>query len=878
MEEKSKEDVLLENEELRERLREAEEVLRAIRQGEVDALTVSDGEGEKIYTLSGADRAYRILIDTMSEGALTLSPDGTILYGNIRFETMLGLPLAKVVGTSFFDFIAQEENDLLVALLDKAREESARGEARLLAKDGKLLPVRLSISALELDEAAGFCIVVSDLSEEKRTQEELTRHRDQLEKLVEARTIELTKARRELEARVEERTAELRAYTARLEVMNRELQEFIHIASHDLQEPLRKIQTFCSRIKDADSTDLMDGESRDDLDRVENAAKRMQDLIRALLSYSHVFKQPGPFILIDLNDLVREVQMELDSLIGDAGAKVQCWDLPSIEVEPGQMHRLFKNLIENALKFHRDEPPVVKIYSDVREGAARIFIEDNGMGLDEGYLDRIFKPFQQLHRRGLFEGTGIGLAVCRKIVESHGGIITVESTPGTGSKFIVTLPMRQSSDGIALPKDTLRERSKEDLHLEIYKLSERLRESEEIISAIREGKIDALVSCEPEGERVYTLKSADRGYRLLVESIQEGAVLLSPDGSIYYANPRFEEMLKRDHRKTACSLMNEYVPEEDRGKFETLFREADEGKVARGEIRLRAEDGTLLPVYISLSPLDMEEFRGICVTLTDLTEQKLYLERLERSNRELRDFASIASHDLQEPLRKIQSFGERLTVKCADSLPVEGRDYLERMRNASKRMQAFIQELLNYSRVTTGAAPFRAVDLEEVLRDAVSDLQVRIGETGGRIEIGDLPSFEADPSQMRQLFQNLIGNALKFHGNQKPIVKIHGRVVNRMEDDHSDDAPSGRYCRITVEDNGIGFDEKYVDRIFAPFQRLHGRSEFEGAGMGLAICKKIVERHDGSISAKSEPGKGSTFIIRLPETQMVKEIPYSARS
>jgi PAS domain S-box-containing protein len=414
-------------------------------------------------------------------------------------------------------------------------------------------------------------------------------------------------------------------------------------------------------------------------------------------------------------------------------------------------------------------------------------------------------------------------------------------------------------------------KSKEEILRENEELKERLREAEEVLRAIRQGKVDAIVVADDEGERVYTLESADRGYRLLVESIQEGAVILAPDGSIYYSNPRFEEMVKREHWKIASSLMVEYIPQEDKEKFEALLREVGEGKPAKGEIRLQNASGALLPVYASLSPLEMEAFRGICVTLTDLTEQKLYIERLERSNCELQDFASIASHDLQEPLRKIQAFGERLKLKHAQSLSAEGRDYVERMQNASKRMQGFIRELLNYSRVSTRAEPFRPVDLKGVLLDVTSDLQVRIDETGGQVEFCELPRLEADPSQMRQLFLNLIGNALKFHGNEKPVVKIHGNCVSKIETDSGEDAQRGQRCRIIVEDNGIGFDESNAERIFAPFQRLHGRSEYEGTGMGLAICRKIVERHGGAITVRSTPGKGSTFTITLPLKQSRRE-------
>ncbi len=241
-------------------------------------------------------------------------------------------------------------------------------------------------------------------------------------------------------------------------------------------------------------------------------------------------------------------------------------------------------------------------------------------------------------------------------------------------------------------------------------------------------------------------------------------------------------------------------------------------------------------------------------------EIKRYASQLELSNRELQDFAFVASHDLQEPLRKIQAFGDQLKTGYSERLDAEGLDYLARMQSAAVRMQALIQALLNYSRVTTKARPFSPTDLAAVAREVVGDLEARISEAGGLVEIGDLPTIEADPTQMRQLLQNLIGNALKFHGDEKPVVKVYGRSAAH--------GPShdGLY-QIFVEDNGIGFDEKYLDRIFTPFQRLHGRGTYEGTGIGLAICRKIVDRHGGSITAKSAPGKGSTFIVTLPVKQ-----------
>jgi signal transduction histidine kinase len=233
---------------------------------------------------------------------------------------------------------------------------------------------------------------------------------------------------------------------------------------------------------------------------------------------------------------------------------------------------------------------------------------------------------------------------------------------------------------------------------------------------------------------------------------------------------------------------------------------------------------------------------------------------LERSNQALQDFAFIASHDMQEPLRKVKSFGCRLVDKCGPSLGDEGKDYLNRMLGAAERMQNLLDALLSFSRVSSRAEPFKEVNLEELMEDVISDLEARIEETGGLVEVGDLPTIEADESQMHQLLQNLIGNALKYHKeNEAPVVKVHGRVEQGT-------------CQVIIEDNGIGFDEMYLDRIFKPLQRLHGRGIYEGTGMGLAICRRIVKRHGGSITAKSKPGEGSTFVVILPLKQTVAAV------
>jgi light-regulated signal transduction histidine kinase (bacteriophytochrome) len=284
----------------------------------------------------------------------------------------------------------------------------------------------------------------------------------------------------------------------------------------------------------------------------------------------------------------------------------------------------------------------------------------------------------------------------------------------------------------------------------------------------------------------------------------------------------------------------------------------------RGTIHGRRKNGEEFPAEASISKLQIDGRWTYSVVLRDVTDQARREEtmarqtvELERSNRELEAFASVASHDLQEPLRKIRAFGDRLRAGIAEDLDDENRTHLDRMLSAAARMSELIGDLLSFARVTTRGHPFELVNLNEVIREVVGDLEVALNESGGSIEVGALPAIEADPTQMRLLMQNLIGNALKYRReNVPPMVKVTGTF-------HPGPRPA---LVIEVQDNGIGFDEKYRERIFEVFQRLHGRGQYDGTGMGLAICKRIVERHGGAISARATPGIGATFLVNLPAT------------
>ena len=347
------------------------------------------------------------------------------------------------------------------------------------------------------------------------------------------------------------------------------------------------------------------------------------------------------------------------------------------------------------------------------------------------------------------------------------------------------------------------------------------------------------------------------------------------------AHRRFLNVADLDH--LAGRTVFDFFPKE----LATIYEADDQSVLQSGNAILSREEPAVTAggkmIWLSTSKVPLRNVTGeqviglVCVS-SDISERKLAEEKLrvfaaqlERSNAELRDFASVASHDLQEPLRKIQAFADRLRLKCADALQEQGLDYLERMQNAAGRMQTLIQDLLTLSYVTSRAQPFAQVDLGQVIQGVLSDLEVRIEQDKAKIEVGAMPTIDADPVQMRQLFQNLLSNALKFHKpGQPPEVTISARVLPSTEPQAAGGGPEQEICQIVVADNGIGFEEQYVEQVFTLFQRLHSRQEYEGTGIGLAVCRKIAHRHGGSIVAKSEKGQGATFIVKLPVKQITK--------
>ena len=360
--------------------------------------------------------------------------------------------------------------------------------------------------------------------------------------------------------------------------------------------------------------------------------------------------------------------------------------------------------------------------------------------------------------------------------------------------------------------------------------------------------------------REEALQESESFKTAILETALDGIVTFGEQGIIESLNPAAERLFGYSDRAIIGQDVGILMPTPDsEGPNISRDNELATGinHTAREMVGRKSDDSTF-PMELTVSELQLGDrriFTGIVRNITERKQAELELTRraqeLARSNVELEHFAYVASHDLQEPLRMVASFTQLLARRYGDQLDATAHEFIGYIVDGATRMEALINGLLAYSRVGTRGAAFQAIDCREVLDHALANLKSAIDETNAVITHDPLPCLWADPTQMGQLFQNLIGNAIKYRGASPPRIDL---AVRRQGDD----------WLFSVRDNGIGFDPKHRDRIFDIFQRLHNRDQYPGTGIGLAICKKIVERHGGRIWAESEPGRGSRFCFILP--------------
>lgn len=325
------------------------------------------------------------------------------------------------------------------------------------------------------------------------------------------------------------------------------------------------------------------------------------------------------------------------------------------------------------------------------------------------------------------------------------------------------------------------------------------------------------------------------------------------------ANNFGDENLYRGYQAGAIDYIYKPIkPEVLRAKVSVLI------DLYRKNRQLLAQEQRLVAINKSLE-MEVKERKSSEEKVKHLNRQLLEnIASLEQANKDLDRFAFMASHDLQEPLRKIRMFSDRLALKYNEMMDEDGRTNIQRIHKAAERMQNLITDILTFSKISVDTPSFVNCDMNALIDEVLVDLDEELKAKNGKIQIDKLPTLSVNPSLIKPLFHNLIGNALKYSKKDtSPVVMITSEISAQLNG-KSSQAASLKYCRIFIQDNGIGFDQKYAEEIFGMFKRLHHNSEFQGTGIGLALCKKIVEQHKGYISARSKINEGSTFIISLP--------------
>ncbi|HVD99756.1 MAG TPA: ATP-binding protein [Cytophagaceae bacterium] len=413
------------------------------------------------------------------------------------------------------------------------------------------------------------------------------------------------------------------------------------------------------------------------------------------------------------------------------------------------------------------------------------------------------------------------------------------------------------------------EKNINDFLQEFEEIKIQLEEANHTIEAIREGSIDALVLNKNGETSVYSLESADYTYRMLIERFSEGALSISETGLILFCNDAFASMIGSTPDKIIGTYFHSMV--DSVGQFQSLKKGLKNG-ISKGEIMLNI-GGQKLPIHISITDLN-PQIPAIGIIVTDLSEKRKHeddlaqyqrrletkLTELNETNAQLIQFVHVISHDLREPVRKIMAYSSRLTDIKSEQLQSAELNQLKIIHSSASRLNSLVEDLTRYS-LNTSKPEMTEVDLNTIIKEVVEDLEVNMNESKAVIERENLPVIVASDFQVRQLFMNLLNNAIKFRKpGMVPRIKVCSEVCDCVDMFN----PNKKFYKISICDNGIGIEKAHLNKIFNIFQRLHAKDEYEGNGVGLAICKKIMENHQGKIEAESPLHGGCIFHVYFP--------------
>ena len=879
----------IELQELRQRLAESEDTLRAIRSGEVDAVVVSGPKGEQVYALKGAEQPYRVFLETMHEGAATLLADGTIAYSNRRFAELLATPLERFIGNPLESFAAPDHRNRLRLLIERASGGSAEEEIPFVTGNGAAVWIKLSLCATAGDVPV-ICAVATDITERKRADE----LRAYIATIVDSSDdaiigMDLTGtilswnsgaerlygyASREIEGepistlcpaeRVEE------AYGLVEQVGRGE--SIQHFETERVRKDGRRVPISLSVSPIRDLQGRIEGVSAIAHDisgrkRAEEALKaeqhRLLDVLETL---------PAMICLLTPDYHVAFANRGFRERFGESrgrpcyeycfGKRGPCEFCESFQVlQTGQPHHWEVQTPDGSWIEAHDYP-----FTDM-DGSPLILKMD--VDITEQRTSKQRLEAASAYHRSLIEASLDPLVT----IARDGRITDVnQATENATGRTREELIGRDFSDYFTDPKKAragyqkvFREESVRDYELEIRHHDGRVTPVRYNASLYRDqaGEVAGVFAAARDVSAVQRaqaeLRRAGAYTRSLIEASPDPLVTIALDGKITDVNTATEQATGRTRQELIGTDFCDYFtdPQRAREGYQQAFRE---GRVHDYELEIRHRGGHLTTVLYNASVYRDETgaVAGVFAAARNITKRKLAEEalarqtaELERSNAELQQFAYVASHDLQEPLRAVASFTKLLGERYQGKLDSDADDFIGFAVDGARRAQRLIQDLLAYSRVGSRAAPFVAADCEAVLGEALANLAAALEESGGAVTHEPLPTVAADATQLGQVFQNLIGNALKFHGAQPPRVHVSAER-------------DGGGWRFSVRDNGIGIESRFADQIFAVFQRLHTSAEYPGTGIGLAITKKIVNRHGGRIWVESQPGQGSTFFFTIP--------------
>lgn len=651
---------------------------------------------------------------------------------------------------------------------------------------------------------------------------------------------------------------------------------FFNNISHEFRTPLTLMLGPLEELL-AGNTSAFSPKQLADLQTTQRNANRLLKLVNTLLDFSRIEakKAQAQYFPVDLANVTSDLAGSFRSAIEHAGMQliVECHPLAETAyIDRDMWEKIVLNLLSNAFKYTLQGSITVCLH---QEGTHAVLqVKDTGIGIPAPELPHMFERFHRVKQNGgrSFEGTGIGLSLVKELVLLHEGDIAVESEPGVGSIFTVRIPLgtdhlpaaqvsqEDNSDYFSLLPETFAQEAAHQAELQQGPV-ELIQDSDKPIVLIVDDNADM---------RDYLQRLLQHYY--IVDTAANGKIALER------INHQFPELIISDvmmPEMDGVALLHHLKSEQQTSGIPVILlsaRAGEEAKIAGYDIG--ADDYLVKPfsakellarvrAQIRISRLHKHAVEILQQSAQDL-EQKVDERTAEllRKNNELEQFAYIASHDLQEPLRKIRTFSELLQNSMQGN-GTQVNHYFEKIQSSAARMTALIKDVLDYSRLSDPDARFVDTNLQAILKNTLTDFELLIEQKGAVIRSDVLPVIKGIPLQLQQLFTNLIGNSLKF-SDKDPLISISAVTVS--DEDVPEELSKGQeYIKLTFQDNGIGFEQQFSERIFTIFQRLNDKRAYAGTGIGLALCKKIVENHHGVIQAEGELQKGATFTVYLPK-------------